>query len=275
MIIKCEWCNKEFNVTPSRLKNKHICCSKQCASELKKSMTELNCVCEVCGKRFHRKASHCYNHIYCSMKCCAEALKVNMLGEKNHQFGLKGNLNSSWKSDIRHTNYGYIKIRVWEHPYHDYAGFVFEHRLVAETYYLTTDNSIMIDGKYYLKRDYVVHHVDMNKLNNTPQNLIVLTLSEHTALHCYLNEGDMQTYIQLCNTYKNRQHTNNICVNSNMYMGEYIVALHNDSDEPRVVENGQRIAQVTFVNYHQAKFEEVENLTETARNDGSFGSTGK
>ena len=59
------------------------------------------------------------------------------------------------------------------------------------------------------------------------------------------------------------------------YTGEYIVAMHNDSDEPRVVENGQRIAQVTFVNYHQAKFEEVENLTETARNDGGFGSTGK
>lgn len=59
------------------------------------------------------------------------------------------------------------------------------------------------------------------------------------------------------------------------FRGEYIVALHNDSDEPRVVEQGQRIAQVTFVNYHQAKFEEVENLTETARNDGGFGSTGK
>ena len=59
------------------------------------------------------------------------------------------------------------------------------------------------------------------------------------------------------------------------YMGEYIVALHNDSDEPRVVENGQRIAQVTFVNYHQAKFEEVENLTETKRGYGGFGSSGK
>lgn len=59
------------------------------------------------------------------------------------------------------------------------------------------------------------------------------------------------------------------------YMGEYIVALHNDSDEPRVVENGQRIAQVTFVNYHQAKFEEVENLIETKRGDGGFGSSGK
>lgn len=59
------------------------------------------------------------------------------------------------------------------------------------------------------------------------------------------------------------------------YIGEYIVALYNDSDEPRVVEHGQRIAQVAFVNYHQAKFEEVEILTETKRGDGGYGSTGK
>lgn len=59
------------------------------------------------------------------------------------------------------------------------------------------------------------------------------------------------------------------------FRGEYIVALHNDSDEPRVVEQGQRIAQVAFVNYHQAKFEEVENLTETNRGSDGFGSTGK
>lgn len=59
------------------------------------------------------------------------------------------------------------------------------------------------------------------------------------------------------------------------FRGEYIVALHNDSDEPRVVEQGQRIAQVTFVNYHQAKFDEVENLTETDRGNSGFGSTGK
>ena len=59
------------------------------------------------------------------------------------------------------------------------------------------------------------------------------------------------------------------------YRGEVIVALHNDSDETRVVEHGQRIAQVAFVNYHQAKFEEVDNLTETKRGDGGYGSTGK
>lgn len=59
------------------------------------------------------------------------------------------------------------------------------------------------------------------------------------------------------------------------YKGEYIVPLHNDSDETRVVENGQRIAQVSFVNYHQAEFEEVKTLTETDRNTNGFGSTGK
>lgn len=59
------------------------------------------------------------------------------------------------------------------------------------------------------------------------------------------------------------------------FRGEYMVALHNDSDETRIVEHGQRIAQVSFVNYHQAEFEEVKTLSETERNSNGFGSTGK
>lgn len=59
------------------------------------------------------------------------------------------------------------------------------------------------------------------------------------------------------------------------YRGEVIVALHNDSDETRVIEHGQRIAQVSFTNYHQADFEEVNTLSETKRGDGGFGHSGK
>lgn len=59
------------------------------------------------------------------------------------------------------------------------------------------------------------------------------------------------------------------------YRGEYIVALHNDTDEVRTVEHGDRIAQMTFVPYYQAVFEEVDELTETDRGSGGFGSTGK
>ena len=59
------------------------------------------------------------------------------------------------------------------------------------------------------------------------------------------------------------------------YTGEYIVALHNDSDETRWVQNGDRIAQLTFIPYISAEFEEVEALDKTDRGSGGFGSTGK
>lgn len=59
------------------------------------------------------------------------------------------------------------------------------------------------------------------------------------------------------------------------YRGEYIVALHNDSDAERIIEPGQRIAQLVFLPYIDGEFTEVESLSETERADGGFGSSGK
>lgn len=58
------------------------------------------------------------------------------------------------------------------------------------------------------------------------------------------------------------------------YTGEYIVALHNDMDEPKIIHHGDRIAQLVFLPYAQANFVEVDNLDSTNRGDGAFGSTG-
>ena len=58
------------------------------------------------------------------------------------------------------------------------------------------------------------------------------------------------------------------------YRGEYIVALHNDSEEIRYVEPGERIAQMVLIPYVQMSFVEVDELTETERGNGGFGSTG-
>ena len=58
------------------------------------------------------------------------------------------------------------------------------------------------------------------------------------------------------------------------YRGEYIVALHNDSDEERTVMPGDRIAQLVIMPFLPAEFEEVDELTETQRGAGGFGSTG-
>lgn len=59
------------------------------------------------------------------------------------------------------------------------------------------------------------------------------------------------------------------------YRGEYIVALHNDSDTRRIVKSGDRIAQLIVMPYLiDTEFNEVDNLDETDRGNGGFGSTG-
>ena len=68
---------------------------------------------------------------------------------------------------------------------------------------------------------------------------------------------------------------NKVGVIDSDYRGEIIVALHNHSDEYRIVEPGQRIAQLIIQPYIKAEFEEAEELSETERGSGGFGSTGK
>ena len=58
------------------------------------------------------------------------------------------------------------------------------------------------------------------------------------------------------------------------YRGELMVALHNHSGEDRVVEDGQRVAQLVVVPYLTARFTPAEELDDTARGEGGFGSTG-
>ncbi len=59
------------------------------------------------------------------------------------------------------------------------------------------------------------------------------------------------------------------------YRGEYLVMLHNDTDQTRWVENGDRIAQMVVLPYLPVTFREVEALDETERGAGGFGSTGR
>jgi dUTP pyrophosphatase len=58
------------------------------------------------------------------------------------------------------------------------------------------------------------------------------------------------------------------------YRGEVGVILINLSNETFVVEDGERIAQLVFAEVAQAEWTQVEELTETDRGAGGFGSTG-
>lgn len=59
------------------------------------------------------------------------------------------------------------------------------------------------------------------------------------------------------------------------YRGEIMVALHNHGTQTRTVNNGDRIAQFVIMPYLAACYEEAEELSETVRGAGGFGSTGK
>lgn len=191
-IRKCSNCGKEVEIKhKNRVELKNIFCSQECSNEFRRKIREsdknyFNCICPICNKKFHLKphslndGSH--NH-YCSKECHRLAKIEYMRGEKNHQYGLKGNKNASWKSDKKITNYGYVKIRCLDHPFKDCDGFVFEHRLIAERYLLNEENSIEINGKRYLKEEYAVHHLDGNKQNNVLENLQVISKQEHSKLH--------------------------------------------------------------------------------------------
>lgn len=58
------------------------------------------------------------------------------------------------------------------------------------------------------------------------------------------------------------------------YRGEIGVILINLSQEPFTIESGDRIAQLVFAKYERVLFTETENLSETERGSGGFGSTG-
>ena len=68
---------------------------------------------------------------------------------------------------------------------------------------------------------------------------------------------------------------NKVGVIDSDYRGEILVALHNHGSQARTVEPGQRIAQLLITPVLTPAYEEAAELSDTARDAGGFGSTGK
>lgn len=67
---------------------------------------------------------------------------------------------------------------------------------------------------------------------------------------------------------------NKVGVIDSDYRGELIVALHNSSDIEQTVPAGSRIAQLIIQPYTSVSLKEIDNLSDTDRGSGGFGSTG-
>lgn len=68
---------------------------------------------------------------------------------------------------------------------------------------------------------------------------------------------------------------NKVGVIDSDYRGEILVVLHNHGSEIRQVEHGERIAQLLITPVYTPGFIQVEELSDTVRGEGGFGSTGK
>ena len=68
---------------------------------------------------------------------------------------------------------------------------------------------------------------------------------------------------------------NSVGVVDSTYRGEVFVALHNDTDKPQQIMNGDRIAQMIIMEYPTVGIIETDTLSETERGDGGFGHSGR
>lgn len=68
---------------------------------------------------------------------------------------------------------------------------------------------------------------------------------------------------------------NKVGVIDSDYRGEIMIALYNHSCEDITIESGERVAQMMIAPYIFAEYEETDELSDTVRGEGGFGSTGK
>ena len=188
--LKCKICDALFQI-PNWRESTAKFCSKKCAAENMKG--DSNVICSQCGKAFHKKkySIEKYNRthgIFCSTACYSVARKELMKGNGNHQYGLKGNLNASFKGEeVKRRNNKLTEIKIYcpENPNCDRNGRVSKHRLIVEeNYKLFPDKCFEIkNGVIVLKKVYNIHHIDHNHNNNEVSNLLPVTKSEHTKIH--------------------------------------------------------------------------------------------
>lgn len=198
----CEHCGVVFTFPHWRISTARFCTTK-CSAESK--IAKVNMTCTYCGNEFHMKNSQKNRFprsrgFYCSNKCHHKHLSELSKGELNHQFGLKGELNASFKGRIisRANNKLTEKlIYAPNHPFKNKDERILLHRYLVEQNYQLYDISLFteVNGAFYLRNELQVHHKDLNHNNNNIENLEVLTKSEHCRFHNLENpmERDCKT----------------------------------------------------------------------------------
>lgn len=191
--LVCKNCQKEFTVIDCRKDTAKFCCRK-CADEYIRKTRDLNCTCTQCGKKFHMKPFQMKSYkrsfgYFCSRECITEYRKTAMKGTGNHQWGLKGELNASFKRGLLTRKNNHLQ-EVWVScPERPDIGTrnarMTQHRYNVVSNWNRFDSNLFekVGEFYVLKKNLQVHHIDLDHTNNDINNLTVLSKKQHTAVH--------------------------------------------------------------------------------------------
>lgn len=128
--------------------------------------------CCICGNEFKTKPSHWERRKTCSKHCDNKRREQVYRGERNPNFGNRGEKSPLFKGGRKTNSRGYIMVYQPGHPNSEKNGYVLEHRYVMSEHL----------GRP-LEDWEIVHHKDHNKTNNHISNLEIMSLSNHTKIH--------------------------------------------------------------------------------------------
>lgn len=166
-IKPCQHCGRLFEGRndPSRTARY---CSRGCSQAAQRMYRRDPVECPNCGITFTPNkqqardlATGRQRLAFCSKECSRQYLPIKHAGEGN----------PNWKGGTVESN-GYRYVRLKRHRVSPYYA---EHKMVAEQ---------MIGRP--LREDEIVHHINGDKTDNRPENLMVMTRSEHMKLHAQL-----------------------------------------------------------------------------------------
>jgi len=135
-------------------------------------------ICKICGKKFSASPSRIKTKKYCSNPCRNKSMIGGHIG-KEIQKGQHLSPKTEFKKGQPCPNFkGFINV----------AGYIYiyqpkNHRATKNGY---VKRSILVAEKTFnhsLKDNEIVHHINKNKSDDRPQNLIIMTRNKHMALH--------------------------------------------------------------------------------------------
>ena len=160
--INCDHCGKEFNRKLSAVKKVNFC-SLKCYSD---SVPKTTRPCGICGKEVTRVASIMLEHVFCSRKCTSVFTSQRMTDMNIELNPYRMTDSTRTKIKIAQTMPDSERVSYAKH----YGKHL--HRVVAEE----------MLGRPLVKGE-VVHHIDENKQNNDPSNLMVFPSQADHARH--------------------------------------------------------------------------------------------